>query len=154
MILSFFLFVLIILCLTFIVIPKRLSLLEILSIWMLVWILSYTSSSIIIVNLQYITVSNNISLFWALVFKRLCLSPLVITWSFDLILKHSSNLMITFHLLLTVIVLIAIDFLFIWLGILHNHNWNVIYSFTEWSCCVLLTYTFWIWYRKQLMKGT
>jgi hypothetical protein len=153
MILSIFLFVLLMLGITFVVKPKRMNILEILSIWMLVWIITHSVSSIIIVNLQYLIISQKMSLFWTHVFKRLFLYPLIIIWSFDLILKYTSKLMIYIHLFLTVLVLILTEYIFIWIGVLHNKHWNVFYSFIEWSFCILTTYFFWLWFRHQLKKG-
>lgn len=154
MILSIFIFVLATLCLLFSVKTKRLNILEIVTIWMLVCIITHTFNSLIVVNLQYLSTSQNLSLFWASVLKRMILCPLIIIWSFDLILMSISKLMIGIQLILTIFVLILNQYIFIWIGVLHNNHWNVFYSFIEWSFCTFIAYLFWIWYRKQLRKGT
>jgi hypothetical protein len=153
MILSIFLYVLLILGLAFFVKKRTLNVLEILSIWMLVWIIIHSASSIIVENLQYLSVSKDLSLFLTHVIKRLFLYPLLIIWSFDLMRNYKSKLMIFIHLFSTVIVLILTEYITIWVGVMQNKHWNVLYSFIEWSVCLLITYFFWIWFRKQLKKG-
>ncbi|WEG13266.1 hypothetical protein PU629_02555 [Pullulanibacillus sp. KACC 23026] len=153
MILSIFLYILLILGTLFFSKARRISALEIISLWFLVWIINHTISSIITVNLEYYHVSQKLSLFWTHALKRLFLYPLIIIWSFNLILAYTSKIVIAIHLLVTVLVLILIEYIFIWIGVLQNRHWNVFYSFLEWSFCVVIAFVFWKWFRHQLTKG-
>lgn len=152
--LSVFLFLLIILMVTFYVKEKNISSYEIVILWMFIWIVTHTISTTIIVNLKLFVIDQNLTSFWTHVIKRIFLYPLIIIWSFDFLLAYKSKLLKIIHLLSTICFLIIIEHIFLWIGVLHNKNWNFLYSFIEWTFCITVSYLFWKWLRKQIPKGS
>lgn len=153
MIISLFLYILIILLIIFCIYKKRLHLFEIIFIGMTVWLITHSVSSIIIVNLKLFDLSKELSNFWTHFFKRLILYPLIIIIFFDLSIRVQSKIEKTFILLVNIIILSMLEFLFIRVGVLINHNFTILDSLLEWGFTVILTYFSWLWYRnKRLLR--
>jgi hypothetical protein len=151
MILSVFIFLLVLLIMIFCSYKKRLHLFEIFYIWMMVWIITHTVSSIIIVNLNYVELSRTLPHFWTHFFKRFLLYPLVIVMFFDLFVRVERTFTKVFLFLAAVALLVTLEFTFINLGVLINKNYNVGKSVVEWTFTLLLTYVSWLWYRHKCL---
>ncbi|ALC88910.1 hypothetical protein AM500_03170 [Bacillus sp. FJAT-18017] len=152
MLLSIFSFLLVIFVITFCNYKKILHLYEILFIWMTVWLITHSVSSILIINLELISLSNDKSDFWTHFFKRLLLYPLIIIIFFDLYLRIKNKIGKVTILIINICFMSSLEFLFIFLGVLKNKNFNLNHSLMEWSFTILLTYILWLWYRKKRLK--
>lgn len=152
MISSIFLSIMLLLIISFCVIPRRMHLFEILFLWMVVWLLGHTISSIIIVNLQLLEITKEISKFWLHIFKRIFLYPLLIIWFLDISLLIGNKIKKYLFLLLLIFILISIEYCFILSGVFIKKNWNIGYSFIEWAFTVGVSYFLWKWYRRKLFK--
>src|ERR1700719_2236559 len=90
---SLFIFALVLLTISFCCYKKRLHLFEIFFIWMTVWLITHSVSSILIVNLRVLDLSQKYSYFWIHFFKRLLLYPLIIVIFFDISLRIKNILL-------------------------------------------------------------
>lgn len=149
MILSVFMFILIFLLIVFCNYKKRLHLFEILFIWMTVWLVTHSASSILIVNLKLLSLSENQSDFWTHFLKRFLLYPLIIIIFFDYYLEIRDRIGKIALLIFNICFMSSLEFLFIFLGVLKNEKFYVHHSLVEWTVTVVLTYILWIWYRNQ-----
>lgn len=152
MILSIFLSVMLLLIISFCVIPRRMHLFEILFLWMVVWLLTHTISSIIIVNLQLLEITKELSYFWLRVFKRIFLYLLLIIWFLDISLLIKNKIKKYLFLLFLIFILISIEYCFILSGVFIKTNWSIGYSFIEWAFTVGVSYFLWQWYRRKLFN--
>jgi hypothetical protein len=154
MTLSIFIFILLILFITFCSYKKRLHLFEIFFIWMTVWLITHSLSSILIVNFESLSLSNKQSDFWTHFFKRLLLYPLIIIFFFDIYLRIKNHIGKIALLIFNICVMSSLEFLFIYLGVLKNKKYSIMDSLTEWIFTILLTLILWQWYRKKrLMRS-
>lgn len=153
MILSIFLFILVLLILISLMLKRRLHLFEVLFIWMTVWLITHSLSSILVFNLEILSLSKRPDLFWLHVLKRLILYPLIIIHFISIFvsLKNRWSKIGTF--IVNVIVMSALEFLFIAMGVLHNHQnqYKLWMSLSEWAFTLGLTYLLWFWYRKKYL---
>lgn len=152
MVLSLFILVLIFLVIIFCHYKKALHLYEILFIWMTVWLITHSVSSILIVNLELFDLSTNKSGFWTHFFKRFLLYPLLIIIFFDFYVKIKNHLGKYTILLISIFTMSAVEFLFIHLGILKNKNFHIFDSLLEWTFTIMLTFILWLWYRNNRLK--
>jgi len=153
MIPSIFFFVLVLLIIIFCSYQKRLHLFEILFIWMTIWLITHSVSSIIIVNFKLIALSQKLSFFWVHFFKRLLLYPLIIIMFFDLYQRISATSFKILTFVSCIFFLSTLEFVFIYLGILINNKFTFFHALIEWSFTILLTYLSWIWYRNKRLMG-
>lgn len=151
MILSVFIFIMIFLLIVFCNYKKRLHLFEILFIWMTVWLVTHSVSSILIVNLELLSLSESQSDFWTHFFKRLLLYPLIIIIFFDFYLKIRNRIGKIALLTFNICFMSSLEFLFIFLGVLKNKKFYIHHSLVEWTVTVVLTYILWIWYRNRCL---
>jgi hypothetical protein len=151
MILSVFIFLLVLLIMIFCSYKKRLHLFEIFFIWMTVWIITHTVSTIIMVNLNYVELSRTLPRFWTHFFKRFLLYPLIIVIFFDLFVRVEKTLLKIFLFAAAIVLLAILEFTFINLGVLINKNYNMGKSLVEWTFTLLLTYLSWLWYRHKCL---
>ncbi len=149
MILAVFVFILVFLLIIFCNYKKKLHLFEILFIGMTVWLITHSVSSILIVNLELLSLSNSKSDFWTHFFKRLLLYPLIVIIFFDMYLRFRSRIGKVVLLFCNICFMSSLEFLFIFLGVLKNKNFNIHHSLMEWTFTVALTFILWNWYRKQ-----
>lgn len=149
MILSIFIFILIFLFFLFCTYRKRLHLFENFFIWMTVWLITHSISSILIVNLEMLSLSKNQCNFWTHFFKRLLLYPLIIIIFFDVYLRIKSRIGKMILLIFNICVISSLEFLFIFLGVLKNKKFTITDSLTEWTFTILLAFILWQWYRKK-----
>lgn len=149
MFLSVFIFILVFLLIIFCSYKKRLHLFEILFIWMTVWLITHSISSILIVNFELLSLSRSQSHFWTHFFKRLLLYPLIIIIFFDFYLRIRNRIGKIALLTINICFMISVEFLFIFLGVFKNKKFHVHHSLMEWTFTVLLTYLLWTWYRKK-----
>ncbi|TKC18895.1 hypothetical protein FA727_04905 [Robertmurraya kyonggiensis] len=129
---------------------KRLHLYEIFFIWMTVWIILHSVSSILLFNLHVIALSERMSYFIVYFLKRLFLHPLIIIVFFDLYARMKKRSWKFFIILFSIISMSLTEFIFIKIGVIRSTTNNFfLYSLSEWTFTVLTTFTFWIWYRKK-----
>ena len=152
--LAIFIFLIVLLMNIAVTFKKELSLFEIFFIWMIVWLITHSLSSILIENLELISVSHKLPNFWLHVLKRLLLYPLITIHFIDYFLRYNSKLFRSLIFTLNIIVMILLEFLFINLGVLINLNYSVWISLIEWSFTLGLTYVTWLWYRKKYIEVT
>lgn len=150
MVISLYLTVLMFLFFIFFNYKKRLHLFEIFFIWMTVWIILHSVSSVLLFNLHVIELSERMSYFIIYFLKRLLLHPLIIIACFDLyarMKKGSWKLLIIFF---SIIIMSLTEYIFIKIGVIHSTtNHFFLYSLSEWTFTVLTTFMLWIWYRKK-----
>lgn len=153
MILSLFLYILVLLIILFCSYKKKLHLFEILFIWMTIWLITHSVTSIFIANLKLVELPQVQSKFWVHFFKRLLLYPLLIITFFDLYVRVKGNLLKVALLGVSIVVPALLEFLFFYLGIIVNKGFNFGMALMEWTFTILLTYFSWLWYRnKRLMR--
>lgn len=110
MILSLFLTVLVVLLMAFCSYKKKLHLFEIFFIWMTVWLLTHSVSSILIINLKVIELSQQKSDFWTHFFKRLLLYPLIVTIFFDLYLRGKTRFFRILTICINIFVMVIMEY--------------------------------------------
>lgn len=144
-ILSITLLLLISLCVT----SRRIHLFETFFLWLIQTLLIQSLSWIILVNLEWMTVSTELDKYWSHFLIQLILCPLLIIYFFDFSVAIHKSVLRYCSLLLAVLLLTLVDYGLIFLGILHNHDWKVGYSVVEWIFTISITYFFWQWYRRK-----
>lgn len=140
-----------ILFITFCLIKKRLQLFEIIFLWLMVWLITHSTSTIIMENLGYLGVSTKPEHFSLHLFMRIIIYPIIITLTIDVQCRVKLFMKVII-IISSIIILSLIEFLGIWKGVFINKDWKFWYSIIEWSFTVLLTYLAWLWYRKLLRK--
>jgi hypothetical protein len=151
MILSAFWSFYIILLISFCLYKKRLHLFEIIFIWLIVWLVTHSVSTIITINLGYLKISEQPKHFWLHLYNRIILYPLIIVWFIDIQsrFKYKAKIIIIFSI---IILLTLVEHISIWKGVLINKNWNVWYSLIEWIFTFVFVYLSWFWYRRTLWR--
>lgn len=150
MIISISLFISGILFISFCLTSRKMHLFEVIFLWLVIWLFIHNASSIILMNLEFLTLSKEIKYFWTHLIKRIFLFPLIIIWLFEMTLRLSHFINKLFVLIFCVFLLILGDFIAIFIGVYHQNHWNIGYSFIQWSSIVSISYLFWKWYRKIL----
>ncbi|PLS02439.1 hypothetical protein [Neobacillus cucumis] len=131
--------------------PKKLHIFEIIFIWLVVWLLMHPLSWIIYVNLTWLKVSTNLGDFWAYAFDRLILLPLLIVLFFEALLRTNRKVAIYTVLFVEILILMLDEYVLLKLGVLHEVNWNIVFSFIEKSFILLISYFLWMHFRKKFM---
>ncbi|WP_449621866.1 hypothetical protein [Robertmurraya sp. Marseille-Q9965] len=150
MVISLFLTVVMFFLFIFVNYKKRLHLFEIFFIWMTVWIILHSVSSILLFNLHVIALSERMSSFIIYFLKRLFLHPLIIIVFFDLYIRMKKRTLKFFIIILSIISMSLTEYIFIKIGVIHSTTDHFfLYSLTEWTFTVVTTFTLWIWYRKK-----
>lgn len=149
MILAIILSVTLLLLISFCVTSRRIHLFEIFFLWLIITLLIQSLSWIILVNLEWITVSTKLGKYWSHFSNRLILCPLIIIYFFDFSVAIQKNVPRYSFLFLAVLILTLVDYGLMFLGILHNHDWKVGYSVVEWIFTIAISYFFWQWYRRK-----
>jgi hypothetical protein len=153
MILSLFLYILVLLIILFCSYKKKLHLFEILFIWMMIWLITHSVTSIFIANLKLVDLPQVQSKFWVHFFKRLLLYPLIIITFFDLSVRVKGKVLKAAMIGISIVVSALLEFFFFYIGILVNKGFNFGMALMEWTFTILLTYFSWLWYRyKRLMR--
>lgn len=150
--LAIFLFIMIFLLIVTFSYRRRLHLFEMMFIWMMVWVITHSVSSIIIENLELVSISQRLDEFWLHVFKRLILYPLIIILFIDFYVRVKSKSKKMATLGLNLLVMVLLERLFIKLGVLFSHHFMIWMSVLEWSFTLLITYLSWYWYRKKYIS--
>nr|WP_263324792.1 hypothetical protein [Neobacillus sp. Marseille-Q6967] len=150
--LAIFLFIMIFLLIVTFSYRRRLHLFEMMFIWMMVWVITHSVSSIIIENLELVSISQRLDEFWLHVFKRLILYPLIIILFIDFYVRVKSKSKKMATLGLNLLVMVLLERLFIILGVLFSHHFMIWMSVLEWSFTLLITYLSWYWYRKKYIS--
>jgi hypothetical protein len=89
--LAIFIFLFVLLLIFTVTYKRTLHLFEVMFVWMMVWITTHSVSSILIENLERISISQNLEDFWLHVLKRLLLYPLITVLFIDLFVRIRSN---------------------------------------------------------------
>ena len=152
MIVPVFLSIMMLLLISFCVTSKELHLFEILFLWFTVCLISQTISWMLIVNLDLLSVANGRSYFILHAIEKIIIDPLVTITFFDLSRRVSHATWKYVFLVLTPIILMLIEYIYIWTGVLEKKHWNIGYSFIEWVFIVTVAYWLWHLYRKKLGK--
>jgi hypothetical protein len=106
----------------------------------------------LIVNLDFLSVSNGRSYFILHAIEKIIIEPLVTITFFDWSKRISNKTRKYVFLVLTPITLMLIEYIYIWTGVLEKKHWNIGYSFIEWVFIVTVAYWLWHLYRKKLGK--
>lgn len=152
MIVPVFLSIMLLLLISFCITSKELHLFEILFLWFTICLISQTSSWMLIVNLDFLSVSNGRSYFILHAIEKIIIEPLVTITFFDWSKRISNKTRKYVFLVLTPITLMLIEYIYIWTGVLEKKHWNIGYSFIEWVFIVTVAYWLWHLYRKKLGK--
>jgi hypothetical protein len=153
MIPSLFLYIQVLLIILFCCYKKKLHLFEIFFIWMTIWLITHSVTSIFIANLKVVDLPQDQSKFWVHFFKRLLLYPLIIIAIFDIYVRVKGNLLKAALIGVSIVVPALLEFLFFYLGIIINKGFHFWMALMEWTFTILLTYFSWLWYRyKRLMR--
>lgn len=153
MILSLFLYIQVLLIILFCSYKKKLHLFEIFFIWMTIWLITHSVTSIFIANLKLVDLPQVQSKFWVHFFKRLLLYPLIIITFFDIYERVKGKVLKTAVIGISIVVPALLEFLFFYLGVIVNRGLTFGMALIEWTFTILLTYFSWLWYRyKRLMR--
>src|SRR5687768_12703851 len=118
--LAIFIYLVIIMLLFTFILRRNLHLFEIIFIWMIVWLITHSLSSILIENLELISISQKLDNFWLHVFKRLIFYPLIIIYFIYFFIGTKSKLKRCFIFILNILVMTFFEFQFIAIGVLIN----------------------------------
>jgi hypothetical protein len=147
--LAIFLFLLIVVIIFTFTIEKELKIFEIMFIWMTVWLITHSVSSILIENFNFFSVSNDSGDFIVHILKRLVLYPLIIVHFIDRMIRLKSKLSKNILIISNILIMSSLEFLFIYIGILINHSYNFGIALAEWTFTIILTIISWKWYQKN-----
>jgi hypothetical protein len=136
---------------SFAVMKKNLHPFEMLLIWMIVIIINHNFFTIAAVNLKLIDFSNLPSNYWALVFNRLFLMPLLIVFYFDRMVVRCPYPMWAW-LPFGILLLTGIDYLAQLLDLYTYVRWKLWWTLIEWFVLYLLIYYPWLLYRRLPLK--
>lgn len=150
--LSIFIFILLLFLAHTFSVKRKLHIFEVLVIWMTVWLVTHSVSSILITNLGAFSVPRNLEDFWFHLLKRLFLYPLIIVNFIELSLRTTSKLIKAFLLVVNILVLPIPIFLFMKIGVLINNHYSWKTSLVEWAITIAITYSTWFWYRKIYLR--
>src|SRR5690349_13250341 len=128
MIVPVFLSITLLLLISFCITSKELHLFEILFLWFTICLISQTSSWMLIVNLDFLSVSNGRSYFILHAIEKIIIEPLVTITFFDWSKRISNKTGKYVFLVLTPITLMLIEYIYIWTGVLEKKHWNIGYS--------------------------
>jgi hypothetical protein len=134
---------------SFCVTPKKMHLFEIIFIWLVVWLLVHPISWIFYVNLTWLKVSTKLGDFWTYLFDHLILIPLLIVIFFEASLKFKSKVAKCILLFLGIFMLMLNEYALFKMEVIHNVNWNIIYSFIEKAFILLVSYFLWMRFRRK-----
>jgi hypothetical protein len=148
---SIFFSLTIILAVSFAVTRKNLHTFEILFMWMVIIIIHHTFVTIIAVNLKLIDFADHPENYWALVFNRVFLIPLLITWYFDAMVARRPFKK-WLWLPIGILILSCSEYFAEWLGLYTYTRWKLWWSLIEWAVIFLLIHFSWLWYRSLLRK--
>jgi hypothetical protein len=151
--LSLFLFILVLFLVYSTMAKRRLHLFEVLFIWMTIWLITHSISSIFITNLEFISLSQRSDLFWLHVLKRLILYPLIIIHFISIYLCLKKRWTKISLFVVNILLMSSLEFFFIAIGVLQNnqHQYKLWMSLMEWTFTLTVTYVSWLWYRKRYM---
>jgi hypothetical protein len=149
--LAIFIFLFVLLLIFFVTYKKTLHLFEVMFVWMVVWITTHSVSSILMENLERISISQDLEDFWLHVLKRLLLYPLITVLFIDLFVHIRSNPFRIFIIVSNVITMALLELLFIQIGVLISHQYSLRVSIIEWTVTITITYLTWYWYRKKYL---
>jgi hypothetical protein len=147
--LAIFIFLFVLLLIFTVTFKRTLHLFEIFFIWMMVWIITHSVSTILIENLERISISQDFEGFWLHVLKRLLLYPLITILFIDLFIRIRSKRFRILIFVSNVITMTLLERLFIHIGVLISHGYSMWMSIIEWTFTITLTYLTWYWYRKK-----
>ncbi|WP_043933059.1 hypothetical protein [Bacillus sp. EB01] len=134
-------------------VKRRLHILEMMVIWMIVWLITHSISSILTVNVERLAISRNVQEFSIHFLKRFLLYPLVIIHFIDFSLRFKSIAAKIAIALVNVFVMTLLVYLFIEIGVLYSKGYKWGYSILEWIFTIGLTIGVWYLYRKKYMRG-
>jgi hypothetical protein len=141
----------IILMISFVVTRKNLQLFEIFFMWMVINIIHHNFLTVAALNLQMFDFGEYPANYWALVFIRVFLFPLLIIWYFDITLAEKPYKKWGW-LPFGILALIGVEYLADVLDVYRHTRWNYWWSSIEWFVIFLLVNYSWIWYRTLLRK--
>jgi hypothetical protein len=142
-----------VLLLIFTVTYKRtLHLFEIIFIGMMVWITTHSVSSILVENLELISISQDLEEFWLHVLTRLILYPLITVLFIDLFVRIRSKSIRILIFVTNVITMTLLELLNIHLGVIISLQYSMLMSIMEWTFTMSITYLTWYWYRKKIFN--
>jgi Kef-type K+ transport system membrane component KefB len=148
---SIFFSLTVILAVSFALTQKNLHPFEILFMWMVTTIIHHTFVTITAVNLKLMDFAHHPENYWALVFNRVFLIPLLIIWYFDAMVARRPYQK-WLWLPLAILILSGGEYLSEWLGLYTYTRWKLWWSLIEWSVILLLIHFSWMWYRSLLKK--
>lgn len=151
MVLAIYAYLLVLLMIIFCSYKKRLHLFEIFFIWMTVWIITHSTSSILTTNLQILEIPKDPFKFCMHFLNRTILYPLIIIIFFDIYVRLQKHFLKIMLIFINILTLSFTENVFIHLRILVNRNYYLHAVLTEWIITILITLFTWIWYRKKLL---
>lgn len=130
---------------------QKLHVLEICAYWMFTCIIIQQIFTIITLNLRSIVISEGEGVFWFLIMNRLLIYP-----SLVILLYHFSKNKKLVHKVILIIIwifpLASIQSFSNKFGLITFSKWNFIYSLAEWLLVILLSFSFFVWFRYLLKK--
>lgn len=151
MVLAIYAYLLVLLMIIFCSYKKKLHLFEIFFIWMTVWIITHSTSSILTTNLQVLEIPKDPFKFSMHFLNRTILYPLIIIIFFDIYVRLQSHFLKIMLLFISILTLTISESIFIHLRIMVSRNYYLYDVLTEWIITLLITLFAWIWYRKKLL---
>lgn len=151
MIFAIFFSLTLIIGISFAVTRRTLHIFEIIFIWMIVIVIYYNFINIAAVNLHLFKFTDRLPNYWALVFERSVLVPLVILFYYDQMVArrpYQKWVWLPFVLLL----LTGLEYMTQRLGLYSSVRWKCWWSTIEWLVLVLLIHYSWLGYRSLLRK--
>ena len=130
---------------------KKLHIMEIFAYWMFICAIVQQVFTIITMNLGMIVITEGVGVFWYLIMIRLILIPSIIIWLF----YFSKNINLAHKAFLAGICIVAlsgIQLLNKTYSMITYSNWNIAYSFAEWFTIILISFSFFLWFRYLLKK--
>lgn len=149
--LAIFIFIFVLLLIFFVTYKRTLHLFEVMFVWMVVWITTHSVSSVLIENLELISISKGLEEFWLHVLKRLLLYPLITVLFIDVFVRIGSKPLRILIFVSNVITMTLLELLFIQIGVLISHRNSMWMSLIEWTFTITITYLTWYGYQKKYL---
>lgn len=153
MVLSFYAIVSLVVLMVFIVVPKNLHLFEIIVYWCTFSFCRQILLSAISLNLHLFDITTNPSLYMALFFERVLLTPLILIWFLNQYVGARSSgqkvgWFVFFLLMISIVAHVQGRS-----GLIHVHYWPIWYSLVYWGSFLLFGIGMMNLFRKLLQKG-
>lgn len=131
---------------------RKLSILENLFIYIIIFIIIINKSTLVSLNLGYVETTKDTLLYLCHILSRNIVIPLTLVIFCNLFYTAKKQIIKYASVIITLTLLIGLEYLAIYLGIYTYKNWSLIIELIFSLLYIVLTLLFAKWFRKRLKK--